>query len=171
MAAVNEQTIGGETAKSEDDEPATIRSLMTPQILTVLANYAFTVFVESASGAIQPLIYATPISNGGLGLSSFQIGIILSMSGLMLGLSSFLFFPFLERKLGLTLLYRIGFAGHLVMQIAYALMNMLAQRNDCVDNYVLAAVAVQITLVNFTVMTFSSSPIAIHSIVLSANKF
>jgi hypothetical protein len=136
-------------------ERATFRSLMTPRILTTLLNYAFTVFVESASSSILPLLYASPISYGGLNLSSFQIGIIMSTSGIILGMSSMVFFPILSRKFGLTNLYRLGFAGHLVTQTTYALMNTFARRSGRVDGYVLALLAVQLTFVNLTIMTFS----------------
>jgi hypothetical protein len=136
---------------------------MTPRILIVLANYAFTVFAESASGAIIPLLYATPISYGGLGLSSSQIGTIMSFAGIMLCMSSFFFFPLMARKFGLTNLYRIGFASHLVTQTTYSLMNMLARRNGYVDGYVIAALTVQVMMANFSVMTFSPSPRQIES--------
>jgi hypothetical protein len=139
----------------DPEEPATFRSLMTPRILITLVNYAFTVFIESASSSILPLLYASPISYGGLNLSSFQIGIILTTSGIILGLSSMLFFPILSRRLGLTNLYRVGFAGHLVTNTTYALMNVFARRSGRVDGFVLALLAVQLTFVNFTVMTFS----------------
>jgi uncharacterized membrane protein YvlD (DUF360 family) len=142
---------------NDPKERATFRSLMTPRILITLLNYAFTVFTESASSSILPLLYASPISYGGLNLSSFQIGIIMSVSGIILGISSMLFFPILSRKFGLTNLYRIGFSGHLVTQTTYALMNWFARRSGHVDGFVIALLAVQLTFVNLTVMTFSKS--------------
>jgi hypothetical protein len=142
----------------EPEAPATFRSLATKRILTTLANYAFTVFMESASTAISPLLYASPISYGGLGLSSFYIGIIMSVSGIMLGLSSILLFPLLSRKLGLTYLYRVGFAGFLAVQASYALMSMLAQRSGRVDGFVLVVLALQLCFNQFSVMAFSKFP-------------
>jgi hypothetical protein len=139
----------------EQAEPPTIRSLATPRILIVLANYAFTVFMESASSAIMPLLYASPISYGGLGLPSFYIGIIMSISGFLLGLSSILLFPFLSRKLGLTRLYRVGFTGYLAVQALYALMNVLARRSGRVDGYVWAVLGLQLCFNQFSVMAFS----------------
>jgi hypothetical protein len=141
----------------EPGEPVTFRSLATRRVLITLANYAFTVFMESATSAILPLLYASPISYGGLGLSSFSIGIIMSISGLLLGLSSLLFFPLLSRKLGLTHLYRVGFAGFLIVQALYALMNVLARRSGRVDGFVWAVLALQLYFNQFSVMAFSRS--------------
>ena len=113
--------------------------------------------MESASQAIVPLLYASPISHGGLGLSSFEIGVLMAFSGMMIGISSFLVFPFLYSRIGLTSLYRVAFSGHLVIQTVYALMNVFARRSGHVDGYVLALLVVQLMFVNFTVMTFSKS--------------
>ena len=141
----------------EFERPATFRSLATRRVLITLANYAFTVFMESATSSILPLLYASPISYGGLGLSSFHIGIIMSISGLLLGLSSLLLFPFLSRKLGLTYLYRVGFTGFLVVQALYALMNVLVGRSGRVDRFVWAVLALQLCFNQFSVMAFSRS--------------
>jgi hypothetical protein len=140
---------------TELEEPVTFRSLATRRTLITLANYAFTVFMESATSAILPLLYASPITYGGLGLSSFYIGIIMSVSGLLLGLTAILLFPLLSRKLGLTYLYRIGFSGFLVVQALYALMNILAQRRGRVDAFVWAILALQLCFNQFSVMAFS----------------
>ena len=100
--------------------------------------------MESATSSILPLLYASLISYGGLGLSSFYTGIIMSISGLLLGLSSLLLFPFLSRKLGLTYLYRVGFSGSLVVQVLYTLMNVLVGRSGRVDRFVWAVLALQL---------------------------
>jgi hypothetical protein len=141
----------------EPEEHTTFRSLGTQRVVITLVNYAFTVFMESATSAILPLLYASPISYGGLGFSTFFIGIIMSVSGLMLGLSSILLFPFLSRKLGLTYLYRVGFAGFLVVQALYALMSTLARRSGRVDGLVWAILALQLCINQFSVMSFSKS--------------
>jgi hypothetical protein len=140
---------------AQHEAPAAFRSLMTPQIMITLLNYGFTVFMESASQSIIPLLYASPISHGGLGLSSFNIGILMAISGMMIGLSSLLVLPFLLSRFGLTTVYRYGFAGHLVIQTTYSLMNVFARRSGHVDGFVIALLAVQVTFVNFTVLTFS----------------
>jgi hypothetical protein len=133
----------------------TFRSLATHRVLITLANYAFTVFMESATSAILPLLYASPILYGGLGLSSFTIGIIMSISGILLGLSSILLFPYLSRKLGLTYLYRLGFAGFLAVQALYALMKVLAQKSGRVDGFVWAVLALQLFFNQLSVLAFS----------------
>ena len=148
-------TLDEDSNDAEHEEPTTFRSLITRRVVIAMANYSVTVFMESASSAIQPLLYASPIAYGGLGLSSFQIGLIMCASGIVIGVSSVLLFPPLSHKLGLTTLYRICFASHLFIQVSYAMMNVLARRSGRVDGAVLGFLAVQLIVYNFTIMTFS----------------
>jgi hypothetical protein len=162
-------------ALTEHDEPASIWSLMTHQVVITMANYAFSVFMDSASSALNPLVYASPISYGGLGLSSFDIGIIMSISGIMLGLGSTVLFPVLTRKLGLKKLYRICFAGHLIIQPTYVLMNMTARHYGCVNRLVWMILVVQLSVANLTVMTYSRCPplrmdVTIHVLMQSLSR-
>ncbi|KAF7985321.1 hypothetical protein HWV62_6509 [Athelia sp. TMB] len=76
-----------------DAGPPPLRDLATKRIITILINYAFLAWTEQACSVLVALIYPTPISYGGLGLSTFAVGIIMSCLGVLIGLSSVFVFP------------------------------------------------------------------------------
>jgi hypothetical protein len=102
-------------------------------------------------------VYATSIPYGGLGLSSFAIGIIMTGLGIIIGFSSAFGFPMLLRKMGIYRLYRTALQGYLVILTSFPVMNLLAKRAGGVDGYVIAVLVVQLFCVTATVMTFSES--------------
>ena len=130
---------------------------MTRSVMVPLVNYGGLAFIEQCCSVLMPLVYATSIPYGGLGLSTFAIGIIMTTLGIIIGFSSAFGFPILLRKMGIYRLYRTALQGYLVIVASFPIMNLLAKRAGCVDGYVLAVLAVQLFCVIATVMTFSES--------------
>jgi len=103
----------------------------------------------------MPLVYATSIPYGGLGFSSFTIGIIMSALGIIIGISSAIFFPILLRNLGIYRLYRTAMGCYLVTVASFPIMNLLARRAGHVDWDVWVILVIQLCCAVATVMTFS----------------
>lgn len=97
-------------------------------MITLLVNYAFLAWTEQALTVLITLVYPTPIEYGGLGLSSFTIGVILSCIGVSIGLISTIAFPRAVRRYGALTVYRTSFFGYLVTPILWPLMGFVARR-------------------------------------------
>jgi hypothetical protein len=137
---------------------------MTRRVLVSLINYAFLAFTEQCCSVLLPLFYATSIPYGGLGLSSFTIGIIMSVLGLIVGLASTVFFPIMLRRFGIYRLYRISFAFFLVNVASFPAMNLLAKHAGHVNGYVWVILVVQLACAIAMTMSFGeSSFISSHS--------
>jgi hypothetical protein len=130
---------------------------MTRPVMVPLVNYGCLALIEQCCSVLMPLVYATSIPYGGLGLSSFAIGIIMTALGIIIGFSSAFGFPMLLRKMGIYRLYRTALRGYLVIITSFPVMNLLAKRAGCVDGYVIAVLVVQLFCVTATAMTFSES--------------
>jgi hypothetical protein len=142
---------------SDDQPPPALRDLMTRRVLVPLVNYAFLAFIEQCCSVLLPLVYATSIPYGGLGLSSFIIGIIMSAVGLFIGLSSAVFFPILLRKFGIYRLYRAALGCYLVIIASFPCMNLLAKHAGHVNGYVWVILVVQLACTAMAVMSFGES--------------
>jgi len=130
-------------------------SLMTRRVVIPLINYAFLAFLEQCCGVLMPLVYATSIPYGGLGLSSFTIGIIMSVLGIIIGVPSAIFFPRLMKTVGIYRLYRIGFPCFLPIIASFPLMNAFAKRAGYVDWRVWVILTIQLSWYTATTMCWS----------------
>jgi hypothetical protein len=146
-----------ESDPNDDQPPPALRDLMTRRILVPLVNYAFLAFIEQCYSVLIPLVYATSIPYGGLGLSSTTIGIIMSALGLITGLSSAIFFPILSRKVGIYRLYRTALGCFFINIASFPVMNLLAKHAGHVNSYVWAILVVQVACTTFTAMSFGES--------------
>lgn len=90
----------------------------------------------------MPLVFATSIPFGGLGLDSFTIGIIMSTLGIIIGFVSALLFPFMSKRIGVYRLYKMSFRCYFVIVAAFPIMNLLARRANGVDGPVWVTIAI-----------------------------
>lgn len=127
---------------------------MTRTVLIPLINYGFLAFVEQACNVLIPLVWATSIPFGGLGFSSFTIGMILSILGIVNGFASVLFFPWLLLKVGIWKLYMAAFGSNLVILGGFPLTNYLAKRAGHIDGFVWCVLMVQMCAYILGFMTY-----------------
>ena len=105
-------------------------------------NYGLFAFVEQSYMVLMPLVLAASILYGGLGLSPFTIGFIMSSFGMIFGLSSVLFFLPLSQRFGYRRIYRITFSCYSIAILIFPLMNYSARRTGMVNTVMWALVAV-----------------------------
>ncbi|KAF7330235.1 Major facilitator superfamily multidrug-resistance DHA1 sub-family [Mycena venus] len=77
--------------------------------------------------AIHPVFLATPIELGGLGLSTSSIGNLLSVFGVLNGISQVFFFARVHDYLGSKMTFILGIASALPLFAAFPLLSYLAQ--------------------------------------------
>ncbi|GAW05796.1 major facilitator superfamily [Lentinula edodes] len=70
-----------EDSKVDAETPATLKSLLIPEVLFPIANYSLIALLDSSYTVLIPLTYTTSVAAGGLGLTPFHVGIILSVWG------------------------------------------------------------------------------------------
>lgn len=134
--------------------PPPLRALLTKPIMAIMLCYAFLAFTESACGVLLTIMYPMPIEHGGLGLSSFAIGCILSAMGLLVGLSSALLFPWAVAQWGTTKVFQRSFLGYLITPCLYPLMNFLARRQGEVSALVWVLIAIQVLMTTLCCQCF-----------------
>ncbi|KIM71098.1 hypothetical protein PILCRDRAFT_17383 [Piloderma croceum F 1598] len=127
-----------------DTKHPTLRSLLVRPVLLTIINYAFLAFIDQCFVVLQPLMYSSSISVGGLGFSSFTIGMILGIWGVISGIISIFAFPKVLRKFGIRRLYMAAFASYLVCLAGFPIMSIFVQRSGSVDAKVWIVLVLQL---------------------------
>ncbi|PLW32896.1 hypothetical protein PCANC_17105 [Puccinia coronata f. sp. avenae] len=105
--------LGADDSLEDQERPdqvvraSALKDLLTRHVVTLLVSFWFMALENSAWMVLVPLFSYTRVEDGGLGLSLAQIGMVLSLNGVVaLGVQMVLF-PMLHRKLGAVHLHRI----------------------------------------------------------------
>ena len=116
-----------EAPRKQDEAPLPLRALLVPRVLIAAGNYATFSLLDMAFRAVQPLIFATPIELGGLGLDPPRIGNILSVYGVVNGLFQIFFFADLHDRFGSKAIYSVAMVSGVPVMLIFPLLNALAQ--------------------------------------------
>lgn len=128
-AAVESEASTVVNAPLADDKsgPVPFKKLLVPRVIIPAANYAFLAIVDINLRAIQPVFYSTPIALGGLGLAPQQIGWILSVYGIVNGLTQILLFSRINDRFGSKRVYLVGVASVLPVFAMFPFINEVAR--------------------------------------------
>jgi hypothetical protein len=85
---------------NELDKPLPLSSVLTRPVIVTVANYSMIQLLNNISLSYIPLVWSTPVEDGGLNLSPASIGLGLSVYGGMDGLVQLFFFPHLVSRFG-----------------------------------------------------------------------
>jgi hypothetical protein len=129
----------------------TLRSLLIRRVVITIINYAFLAFIDQCLVVLQPLMYSSSIHLGGLGFSSFTIGIIMGVWGVINGVISIFAFPKVLRKFGVRKLYIAAFGSYFVCLAAFPVMSAFVKQSGSVDSKVWTILILQLT---FYVLAF-----------------
>lgn len=136
----------------------TLRSILIPQVLYPILNYAFLAFVDQSIVVLMPLMYSTPVSAGGLGFDPFTIGAVQGASGIIGGAVQIYTFPYLHARLGAKMLYVYGFAAFLPTLCAFAVMQHVTRLGGGVTGLTWLTIVLQQTAYAGTFMTYGACP-------------
>ena len=128
-AAVQSASSSAVKAAAVEDtaRPLPLKKLLVPRVIIPAANYAFLAIVDINLRAIQPVFYSTPIALGGLGLTPQQIGWILSVYGIVNGLTQILLFSRINDRFGSKRVYLVGVASVLPVFAMFPFINEVAR--------------------------------------------
>ncbi|KAJ3986143.1 major facilitator superfamily domain-containing protein [Lentinula detonsa] len=103
------QTIG------EHAQPLSAWELLTGDLRIVLLNYSLLSFTDMSYTVLIPLVYSSSISIGGLGLSPYQVGLILGIFAFLNGFWNLFVLTRILKKLGPRKMYIISYSSYLVI--------------------------------------------------------
>ncbi|KAG6849613.1 hypothetical protein H0H93_006896 [Arthromyces matolae] len=138
-----------ESAETEDEEnmaPPSIRDILTPQITLILVIYAFMTFTDISLGVLQPLVYSTSVSLGGLGFDPYRIGAVMGTWGFVNTIFNLFGLPRFLRKFGARKVQNLVYCSYTIELMLYPVMRYLVKRAGGVDGFVWTVLIVQLTL-------------------------
>ncbi|KAG8721454.1 hypothetical protein FRC08_012800 [Ceratobasidium sp. 394] len=109
-------------APAQDPVPCGVRAVLTPRVGWAVGNFMLLSVVDIAWVVLQPLVFATQPSLGGLGLSPPTIGLILGAQGLFSGLFQATAFAAIHARFGAVRIFRVALACYAGLFLSFALM-------------------------------------------------
>ncbi|CAE6442355.1 unnamed protein product [Rhizoctonia solani] len=85
-----------------------LSSLLTPRVCTTILNYALLSLLDISLVSLAPIVFASPVAVGGLGMQPATIGLVLALQGFFTGAAAALLVPRLQRCFGMRITYRFG---------------------------------------------------------------
>ncbi|KAG6864769.1 hypothetical protein C0991_007263 [Blastosporella zonata] len=136
------------------DAPPPFLSLLSRDLIIALVNHGFYCFLDQSHTVLLPLMLSTSIQHGGLGFSSFTIGMIMGTWGTSNAVFQVLAFGRVVKWLGPRRAYILSFMFFITSFTAYPLMSIMAKRAGHVDTHVWAILITQLTLHCFACMSY-----------------
>ncbi|KAH9902895.1 major facilitator superfamily domain-containing protein [Cubamyces lactineus] len=137
-----------------DNQPVGLRTILVPRVLYPILNYGFLALTDQSVIVLVPLMYSTSIDLGGLGFSSFTIGVIQGIGGCVGGAIQIFTFPYMQRKFGSKRLYGCSFAMYFVVYALFPLLSFVVKREGKVGTAAWALVVLQWVAYVGTFMTW-----------------
>ncbi|KAJ7617308.1 major facilitator superfamily domain-containing protein [Roridomyces roridus] len=157
LGAANSDAETEPATESEDvDSVVSLRGLLTRPVRIAISNIGCLHFTDACWAALLPLMYATPISQGGLGLSPFTIGLLMGLCGLTNAIIQSLLGGRVIRYFGPRRMSTAAFLAFILMFAAFPVMSYLATRNGGrVDGWVLVVLGAQLAVSTIPYFAFA----------------
>ncbi|KAG7090151.1 hypothetical protein E1B28_011759 [Marasmius oreades] len=145
------------TPDQQKKAPPSLYAIVTsnPPLRRCLVSHAFHAFTNMSYLVLVPLIYSTSISNGGFGLSPYQIGVVLGTFGVCNAvLQLFVWKPMLKH-IGPKEMFILSYTFHMIRVILMMLARIAAARAGKVDWFVWALIAIQMAVSTLAATTYN----------------
>ncbi|KAJ7149651.1 major facilitator superfamily domain-containing protein [Mycena filopes] len=146
---------------ASDDPPPPLRALFVRPVLISLMSHGFLCFCQMSYDVLVPLVYATPIALGGLGLTPLHIGRIMATLGLLNTITQIFFSARLIRHFGPRAIFITAFCALAGAFALYPLLRHFAREAGGVDWRVIAVMVVQMSSSFVVFPTFACTQIFI----------
>ncbi|KAJ3737323.1 major facilitator superfamily domain-containing protein [Lentinula guzmanii] len=137
-----------EDSKTDIEPPATLKSILIPDVLLPIANYSLIALLDSSYTVLIPLTYTTSVPAGGLGLTPFHVGLILSVWGAANIPFPIFCIPRLIKRFGARTVNFVGVCSFLVGFGSLSGLSMLAGAIGYANWLVWALIPLQFLLSN-----------------------
>lgn len=140
-----------------DNKHVTLRSVLkSKNMKLIIANFICFAFTERCYYDLTPLFYSTSIETGGLGLSPYHIGLIMSIWGFCNAFFQINVVGRLIRSYGGASVYKFGYICYLLSLLTFPLSAYLARGNGSVGFGAWIVISVQLFFQFFSYMSYSS---------------
>jgi len=119
------------------------RRLLAPQILVV---YGFITFTDMCVQVLQPLVWSTSTSLGGLGFDPYRIGLIMSIWGFMNAIVQSTCLGPIIRRIGPKNILVAAFASWVIILALYPFLSFFAQNAGGADARVWTILIMQLAI-------------------------
>jgi hypothetical protein len=141
------------------------RRLLAPQILLV---YGFITFTDMCVQVLQPLVWSTSASLGGLGFDPYRIGLIMGIWGFMNAIVQSTCLGPIIRRIGPRNMLAAAFTSWVVILALYPFLSFFAQKAGGADATVWTILTVQLAVAMTTYGAYGTySPVSAHSLLMS----
>jgi hypothetical protein len=110
-------------------------------VVLLIGGYAIIAFTYCLHDELVPLFASTPLEHDGLAMNSSQLGVPLSIGGVMLMFIATCVYPHVQRRVGSFTCTRLGLASMVGIALLYPCCALIAQQSSTA------------TFVTFTVVT------------------
>ncbi|KAJ7616005.1 major facilitator superfamily multidrug-resistance, DHA1 sub-family [Roridomyces roridus] len=141
--------------------PVPIRQLLTRPVLLAILNHAFLNFSSMAYDSLLPLVYATPIGLGGLGLKPHSIGLLMGLCGLSNAIVQGFYGGRIIRYFGPRTVFTGCFCALVAAYAAYPVLSFFAARAGRIDGIVITVLALQLSSSFFVYLAYATTIIFI----------
>ncbi|QRV98227.1 major facilitator superfamily transporter [Ceratobasidium sp. AG-Ba] len=121
-------------SETKSSSPPPLRSLLTPRVSITILNYALLSLLDISLVALQPIVFASPISLGGLGMEPATIGLLLALQGLVTGTATVIFVPRMQQWFVMHYAIKFHIAGGLGLWVlvgVYAVVSCASPISFC----------------------------------------
>lgn len=140
-----------------DNKDVTLRSVLkSKNMKLIIANFICFAFTERCYYDLTPLFYSTSIETGGLGLSPYHIGLIMSIWGFCNAFFQINVVGRLIRSYGGASVYKFGYVCYLLSLLTFPLSACLARGNGSVGFGAWTVILIQLFFQFFSYMSYSS---------------
>jgi len=137
-------------------EGPSLRAVISRSIVFKFVNYGFLAFADMANFVLLPLVYSTSLQFGGLGLDPYPIGVIMTISGLTNAAVQACLLGPLIRRYGARSVYVVAFSCICGSFVLYPVMSFLARRAGGVDGFVVACIALQLSIQTMPLLAYGA---------------
>ena len=109
-------------------------------------------------------MYSTSVPLGGLGFSSFTIGVVQGVAGLVGGVAQVFAFPPAHRRLGSKWLYTLAYGLFLGVFALFPLLSFVTKRHGGAGSATWALIVLQFILYVGSYMTWGKPPPPFHTL-------
>ncbi|KIL61543.1 hypothetical protein M378DRAFT_166825 [Amanita muscaria Koide BX008] len=149
-------TIAEDSINMNDEQAPSLRAILTPEVLIVLVNYVFLTFCDMSVVVLAPLVWSTPVKDGGLGFTAFTIGVTMGTFGLVNALIQINLLGKILRRFGTRRVYIVCFSNMFVSLWCFILETKFARQAGRADWRVWSMIVVQLTMDSFKYGAYGS---------------
>ncbi|KAF9262452.1 MFS general substrate transporter [Marasmius fiardii PR-910] len=146
------------TPSPEEEPPLTVYRIISlnPHLRRCLISHAVHAFTNMSHTVLIPLVYSTSIPNGGLGLSPYQIGVILGTFGVCNGVLQFTVWNPLLKRIGPKRMFLLSYTFHIVRVVLMMFARIAAARAGKLNGLVWMLIVAQMGSSTLAATAFNS---------------